>query len=81
MADAGRTQRLGENARRVFDAGYTRQVCAAKYAEVLRLADPRATPAETAERREKLAAWLAEGAAVEIDAVHRRVPDGTEAVR
>jgi len=81
MNDPERTRRLGENARRVFDAGYTRQVCAAKYAEVLRLADPRAAPAETAARREKLAAWLAEGAAVEIDAVHRGAPGGTEVAR
>lgn len=81
MRDPGRIQRLGDNARRVFDAGYTRQVCAAKYAEVLRLADPRATPEETAQRREKLAAWLADGAAVEIDAAHRGTPDGTETAR
>lgn len=78
MHDASRTRRLGENARRVFDTGYTRQVCAAKYAEVLRLADPSCTPEETAQRREKLAAWLAEGAAVEIDASHRNHPSGTE---
>ncbi len=71
MRDPDRTRRMGANARRVFDAGYTRQVCAAKYAEVLRLADPTASEAETAERRRRLAEWLAEGAAVEIDAAHR----------
>lgn len=68
--DPARTARLGSNARRVFETGYTRQVCAAKYAEVLRLADPNATGAETAARREKLAEWLAEGAAVEIGQTH-----------
>lgn len=71
MNDPERTRRMGVNARRVFDAGYTRQVCAAKYAEVLRLADPNVPPEETAERRRRLAAWLAEGAAVEVDAPGR----------
>jgi len=62
--DPERTKTMGDNARAVFETGYTRQVCAEKYAEVLRLADPRYTKAETAERREKLAQWLAAGAAV-----------------
>lgn len=65
--DRARAERLGVNARRVFEAGYTRQVCAAKYAEVLRLADPGVPAEETAERRRTLAVWLAEGAAVEIE--------------
>ena len=77
MNDPDRTRRLGTNARRVFEAGYTRQVCAAKYAEVLRLADPGVPPEETSARRRKLAAWLAEGAAVEIDAEHRRATGRT----
>jgi glycosyltransferase involved in cell wall biosynthesis len=64
--DPDRTARLGTNARRVFDGGYTRGVCAAKYAEVLRLADPNATPEATRARRTKLVAWLAGGAAVDL---------------
>jgi hypothetical protein len=39
-------------------------VCAAKYAEVLKLADPQFSEEETMARREKLAKWLARGAAV-----------------
>jgi len=62
--DKSRIKSMGENARVVFEKGYTRQVCAAKYAEVLRLADPNYTPEETAQRRDKLAKWLAGGAAV-----------------
>ena len=62
--DKAKTAEMGENARKVFEKGYTRQVCAAKYAEVLRLADPQFDADETLERRKKLAAWLAGGAAV-----------------
>ncbi len=63
-----KTQAMGQNARTVFDKGYTRQVCAAKYAEVLKLADPQFSADETARRREQLAKWLARGAAiVDID--------------
>lgn len=62
--DKHKTAAMGKSARTVFERGYTRQVCAAKYAEVLRLADPQYTEAETAERRKKLATWLAGGAAV-----------------
>ena len=58
---------MGERARVVFDQGYTRQACAAKYAEVLKLADPQFTKDETRQRRERLAALLAKGAAVVSD--------------
>jgi glycosyltransferase involved in cell wall biosynthesis len=63
------TARMGESARAVFETGYTRQVCAAKYAEVLKLADPRFTHDVTRTRRAKLAEWLAGGAAVMDNAV------------
>jgi len=62
--DKAKTQTMGINAREVFDKGYTRQVCAAKYAEVLKLADPQYSSEETSDRRSKLAKWLARGAAV-----------------
>lgn len=62
--DKAKSQAMGTNARDVFDKGYTRQVCAAKYAEVLKLADPQYSSEETAERRDTLAQWLAGGAAV-----------------
>ncbi|MEX0876982.1 MAG: glycosyltransferase family 4 protein [Phycisphaerales bacterium] len=62
--DHAKADRMGGNARKVFERGYTRQVCAAKYAEVLKLADPQFTAEETAHRREMLAEWLAGGAAV-----------------
>jgi glycosyltransferase involved in cell wall biosynthesis len=62
--DKQKTADMGRSAREVFDEGYTRQVCAAKYAEVLRLADPQFSSDETSERRAKLAEWLAGGAAV-----------------
>ena len=62
--DKAKTQTMSDNARSVFDKGYTRQVCAAKYAEVLKLADPQFTKEETSDRRGKLAQWLARGAAV-----------------
>ncbi len=55
---------MAKSARQVFEAGYTRGVCAAKYAEVLKLADPRFSASETAERRARLTDWLAGGAAV-----------------
>lgn len=62
--DKHKTAQMGASARRVFEEGYTRQVCAAKYAEVLKLADPQFSEAETKERRAKLSEWLAGGAAV-----------------
>lgn len=62
--DKQKTAAMGRSAREVFDEGYTRQVCAAKYAEVLRLADPQFSEEETLDRRAKLAEWLAGGAAV-----------------
>lgn len=62
--DKQKTAAMGKSAREVFDEGYTRQVCAAKYAEVLKLADPQFSAAETQERRARLAEWLAGGAAV-----------------
>lgn len=62
--DKDTTASMGASARKVFDAGYTRQVCAAKYAEVLRLADPGFTREQTRQRRAYLAEWLAGGAAV-----------------
>ena len=64
IKDKAMTAAMSKCARDVFDMGYTRQVCAAKYAEVLKLADPRFTEEETATRRERLAKWLARGAAV-----------------
>ncbi|MFK7759588.1 MAG: glycosyltransferase family 4 protein [Phycisphaerales bacterium] len=69
IRDKQKTACMGASARKVFEQGYTRQVCAAKYAEVLRLADPLADEADITERRAKLACWLARGAAVvDIDA-------------
>lgn len=65
--DRARARAMGERARVVFDQGYTRQACAAKYAEVLRLADPQFSKDETRARRERLAALLAKGAAVVSD--------------
>tara|TARA_A100000171_G_scaffold50657_1_gene62664 strand:- start:8318 stop:9712 length:1395 start_codon:yes stop_codon:yes gene_type:complete len=62
--DKQKTADMGKSAREVFDQGYTRQVCAAKYAEVLKLADPQYSADETRERRANLADWLAGGAAV-----------------
>jgi glycosyltransferase involved in cell wall biosynthesis len=62
--DKAATEAMGTSAREVFEKGYTRQVCAAKYAEVLKLADPQFSEEETMARREKLAKWLARGAAV-----------------
>ena len=62
--DKQKTSDMGKSAREVFDEGYTRQVCAAKYAEVLKLADPQYSADETRERRANLADWLAGGAAV-----------------
>lgn len=62
--DKQKTAAMGQSARAVFEQGYTRQVCAAKYAEVLKLADPQFSEQQTNERRSKLAAWLAGGAAV-----------------
>lgn len=62
--DKNKTAAMGRSARAVFEKGYTRQVCAAKYAEVLRLADPQYSDAEIQQRRAKLAEWLAGGAAV-----------------
>lgn len=62
--DKETTAAMGASARQVFDEGYTRQVCAAKYAEVLKLADPQFNAQETSERRSKLADWLSGGAAV-----------------
>ena len=64
IEDKARTQQMSENARTVFEMGYTRQVCAAKYAEVLKLADPQFTHEQSLHRREMLAQWLAGGAAV-----------------
>ena len=64
-----KTHAMSTAARVLFDKGYTRQVCAAKYAQVLKLADPQYSKAETAERRAMLAEWLASGAAVADDPV------------
>jgi len=64
IRDKGRVEAMARSARKVFEAGYTRGVCAAKYAEVLKLADPQFTAQETIERRERLEEWLAGGAAV-----------------
>jgi glycosyltransferase involved in cell wall biosynthesis len=68
--DKQRTADMGKSAREVFDRGYTRQVCAAKYAEVLKLADPQFSAAETQQRRANLAEWLAGGAAVVMHHEH-----------
>ncbi len=65
--DRERARAMGDRARGVFDQGYTRQACAAKYAEVLKLADPQYTKEETQARRERLAELLAKGAAVVSD--------------
>lgn len=73
--DRDRARRMGVRARETFESGYTRQACAAKYAEVLRLADPGFSEEETAARRAKLGALLAEGAAV----VAEHEPDTNEA--
>ena len=62
--DKATSAAMAKSARKVFEAGYTRGVCAAKYAEVLKLADPRYSASKTAERRERLTEWLAGGAAV-----------------
>ena len=77
--DKAMTQTMSTNAREVFEKGYTRQVCAAKYAEVLKLADPRFTSEETDARRERLAKWLARGAAV-VDAESPEEINKTETV-
>ena len=79
--DKALTASMGQSARQVFEMGYSRQVCAAKYAEVLKLADPQYSGEETEARREKLAKWLERGAAVvdcEIDE-NGCSPDGGEA--
>ena len=62
--DRSQSEAMGKRAREVFDAGYTREVCSAKYGEVLRLADPQFSAQESAERRAKLEQWLAGGASV-----------------
>ncbi len=82
--DQQTTARMGQRAREVFERGYTLRVCAAKYAEVFRLADPQFTDEETHERRAKLAAWLADGAAVgahrhERHERHERQPEAEPA--
>jgi len=64
IRDKEATKTMSNNARLVFEKGYTRQVCAAKYAEVLKLADPQYTKQETDQRRVELSKWLAGGAAV-----------------
>ncbi len=64
IRDKSLAKQMAANARRVFETGYTREVCGAKYAEVLRLADPQFSAQESAERRKRLADWLAGGAAV-----------------
>ncbi|MDQ7013652.1 MAG: glycosyltransferase family 4 protein [Planctomycetota bacterium] len=61
--------RLGTNARSTFEHGYTREICAAKYADVLRLADPSRTPKERDILRAQLERDLAAGAAVEVQNV------------
>lgn len=66
IVDPARARRLGENARRTFEHGYTRQICAAKYAEVLRLADPTCPAEERDALRARLERKLAPGAAVEV---------------
>lgn len=67
IADPIRTSRLGVHARTTFERGYTRQICAAKYAEVLRLADPTCPPGERDALRARLERELAAGAAVEVN--------------
>ncbi len=54
---------MAKRARDLFDNVYTRELCAAKYAEVLQLADEQFTKEQTADRRAKLAEQLAGGAA------------------
>jgi len=67
--DPDRTRRMGERARVVFEAGYTRHASGSKYAEVLRLADPQFSEDEQRARRERLARELAHGAAVGAEIV------------
>jgi glycosyltransferase involved in cell wall biosynthesis len=67
MRDPALTDRMGERARRVFERGYTRRACVAKYAKVLRLADPMTTDEERAELRRVLSEELREGAVVLLD--------------
>lgn len=67
IADPAWAQLLGANARRIFEQGYTRQICAGKYAEVLRLGDPTCPADERDALRAKLARELAAGAAVEVE--------------
>lgn len=66
IADPERARTLGRNARTTFEKAYTRQICAAKYAEVLRLADPNRPQAERDALRRHLQRELAAGAAVEV---------------
>mgnify|MGYP003629804555 FL=1 len=81
IGDKAKTQTMSTNARAVFEQGYTRQVCAAKYAQVLKLADPQYNAQETDERRTKLAKWLARGAAVvDIESTDEQInEEGIEA--
>ena len=67
--DPALSARLGTNARSTFEHGYTREICAAKYADVLRLADPSRTPEERDTLRAQLERDLAAGAAVEVQNV------------
>jgi glycosyltransferase involved in cell wall biosynthesis len=67
IKDKAMARTMASNARKVFEAGYTREVCAAKYAEVLKLADPQFTAEETEQRRIRLAQWLSGGATVVSD--------------
>ena len=67
IRDPARAERYGANARRTFERGYTRQICAAKYAEVLRLGDPTCPETERDALRARLERELAAGAAVEVD--------------
>ncbi len=62
--DKAKTQTMSTNARTLFDKGYTRKACAAKYAEVLKLADPYFSKEETSKRRTELAQQLVGGAAL-----------------
>ncbi len=74
IADPARAERMGARARQVFERGYTRQICAAKYAEVLRLADP-ALPADEREAmRGRIQRELAAGAAVEVNSAPGHTP-------
>ncbi len=66
IRDPERVEKMGQRARALFDAGYTREVCSAKYAEVLKLADPQFSNEETLQRREQVAALLADGAMISI---------------